>query len=92
MDRSEIQKLLQSADPAEGASFSEAIAPGILRRGKQLRFFMRRHWKWLRVSSLIALLIAIALGFTLSRMGGEESRPPLLLFQGLSEATPFVTK
>lgn len=92
MDRSEIQKLLQAVDPAEDASFSEAIAPSVLRRGKTLRLFMKRHWKWLRLSSVISLLIAIALGLLLSRMGAKEARPPLLLFQGQSEATPFVAQ
>ncbi|MDF1740958.1 MAG: hypothetical protein P1U86_17480 [Verrucomicrobiales bacterium] len=92
MNRSELQRLLnqEAAAPADG--LPENFAGEILAKGKRLRRLLRQHWKSLAVASFVSLLIAIAFGLGAAPSSSHDSAPPLLLFQGNSDGSPFSSK
>lgn len=92
MDRADFQFLEKSDEGVPREKLPDDWAASVLRRGKQFRARVKRHWKWLRWASLISLLIAIILGAMLPLLSTEATVPPLNLFQPHSESSPFSTK
>ena len=89
MNRSEFQRLLNQETAAPADCLPENFAGEILAKGRRLRRLLRQHWKSLAVASFVSLLIAIAFGLSAAPAASHDSVPPLLLFQGNPDGSPF---